>query len=281
VRRDILLVGAVAAALVVVALGADARGSAPVAVHAGHNVVVVVCTLAVLALIGAAVATVTARRLRGQLAVAAVLATVLAACAGIGWLFFHFATRGSVPPAPAVSGQLAGRPLAPRGAATAPRHTALLTLVPVVGGSLIAALLVVAVVLTVIGRRRRMADAIDHDEATRGAIYAAAGAGADAMRDVAEPRAAIIACYAAMEAVLSHAGVRRLVAETPSDLLTRAIEIGVAPRAAQRLTGLFLEARYSTHEMTEADRAAAHDALALLRHPLDLAGSAGPTGATV
>jgi hypothetical protein len=61
--------------------------------------------------------------------------------------------------------------------------------------------------------------------------------------------------------------VRRLVAETPADLLDRAIAMDIAPDAARSLTALFLEARYSTHPMSDADREAARTALMQLRTP--------------
>lgn len=66
-----------------------------------------------------------------------------------------------------------------------------------------------------------------------------------------EARAAIIACYAAMEESLSAAGLPRLHSDSPADLLARAAGRGlIAGGAAGRLAELFREARYSTHAMT-------------------------------
>lgn len=64
-------------------------------------------------------------------------------------------------------------------------------------------------------------------------------------------RAAVIACYAAMEESLVAGGVRRHAADSPADLLRRASEAGLlAGLAPHQLAGLFREARYSTHPMT-------------------------------
>ncbi|MHB1596354.1 MAG: DUF4129 domain-containing protein [Streptosporangiaceae bacterium] len=89
--------------------------------------------------------------------------------------------------------------------------------------------------------------------------------GRDAIREVDDARAAIIACYAAMEESLARAGAGRAAAETPDELLARAIDDGmVAVRPARRLTGLFYEARFSSHPVPEASREQAVRALAEL-----------------
>ena len=89
-----------------------------------------------------------------------------------------------------------------------------------------------------------------------------------------EPRAAIIACYIAMEGGLADApDAAPLESDTPSEVLARAVDHGVLrSNAAQRLVSLFTEARFSPHDMTEAQRESAE---ALLRQVLDdLRGSA-------
>jgi hypothetical protein len=91
----------------------------------------------------------------------------------------------------------------------------------------------------------------------------------DALRDSrmafaipADTRAAILACYRAMERGLVDAGTSRRVADTPEELLDRAVRSGLLlPASAQRLAALFREARFSTHPMTAAHR---DDALAAL-----------------
>ena len=75
-------------------------------------------------------------------------------------------------------------------------------------------------------------------------------------------RAAVIACYAAMEESLIAGGVRRHAADSPADLLRRASEAGLlAGTASHQLAGLFRVARYSTHPMAESDLRAARAAL--------------------
>lgn len=79
-----------------------------------------------------------------------------------------------------------------------------------------------------------------------------------------DARAAIIACYAAMEQSLSRAGIARERADSPSDLLHRATRQelpGAGARDAAALTDLFREARFSTHPMTKQHLAAARGAL--------------------
>jgi len=103
--------------------------------------------------------------------------------------------------------------------------------------------------------------------------------GRRALRQTDDARAAIIACYVAMEERLASAGTGREVADTPDELLARAAGRGlVRGDAAARLTGLFYEARFSSHPMPPGRRGEAQQALAELADSLsgqDLAG-AGP-----
>lgn len=75
----------------------------------------------------------------------------------------------------------------------------------------------------------------------------------DASRD---PRAAIIACYAAMERGLAAApGAVPLDSDTPSEVLARAVDHhAVSTDSATELVQLFTEARFSPHVMTEMHR---------------------------
>lgn len=85
-----------------------------------------------------------------------------------------------------------------------------------------------------------------------------------------DPRAAIIRCYAAMERALAEApDTAPQPADTPSEVLRRATEAGELRGAdGPRLVHLFAEARYSTHPITEADRATAADTLRAILHQL-------------
>ncbi|HEV2633711.1 MAG TPA: DUF4129 domain-containing protein [Actinocrinis sp.] len=77
-----------------------------------------------------------------------------------------------------------------------------------------------------------------------------------------DARAAIIACYAAMEQSLAVLGLARGAADSPADLLNRARTRGLLQGSApQALTALFREARFSVNPMGEQQMAAARDAL--------------------
>ncbi|MFF9002050.1 DUF4129 domain-containing protein [Streptomyces achromogenes] len=87
----------------------------------------------------------------------------------------------------------------------------------------------------------------------------AVDSGRRALLDGTDARAAVIACYAAMEESLADSGVVRRASDSPQDLLERAVAGGLPKGAAAALTALFREARYSTHPMdgSHRDRAAA------------------------
>jgi hypothetical protein len=104
--------------------------------------------------------------------------------------------------------------------------------------------------------------------------------GRSALRLLDDARAAIIACYAAMEQALARAGAARAAADTPYELLLRAADRGlIRTDAATRLTTLFYEARFSSHPMPPARRDDAQQALnelaASLGEPKPAAGSGG------
>jgi hypothetical protein len=96
--------------------------------------------------------------------------------------------------------------------------------------------------------------------------------GQRALLELDDARAAIIACYVAMEQSLARAGTARARAETPDELLARAAgALTVSAGAASRLTELFYEARFSSHRLRPAHREAAERALAELVSDLDVA----------
>jgi hypothetical protein len=101
----------------------------------------------------------------------------------------------------------------------------------------------------------------------------ALSAGTAALRDQADPRAAIIACYAAMEGSLAGAGAAPAASDTPDEVLARAASGGlIRSAAAGELTGLFRQARYGHRDMAEGERTAAQGALTRLRADLGGAG---------
>lgn len=78
-----------------------------------------------------------------------------------------------------------------------------------------------------------------------------------------DPREAIIACYAVMEQALAAApGAAPQASDTPSEVLARAVRNRtIGPGSAATLVGLFAEARFSRHTMTEGHRDEAEGAL--------------------
>lgn len=113
-------------------------------------------------------------------------------------------------------------------------------------------------------------------------LAAAVDSGRRALLDGTDARAAVIACYAAMESSLARSGIVRRASDSPHDLLVRATAGGLltGPHASA-LTALFREARYSTHPMdgTHRDRAAAAlDAIAAQLAEPAAAGGPQPGG---
>ena len=134
-------------------------------------------------------------------------------------------------------------------------------------GLLIAAVIFAAILIW--RQRRRWSFAAgrpvddDEDTDTPAELARAVDSGRLALRELDDARAAIIACYVAMEASLADAGAARGAAETPDELLDRAVGAGVVDASpAGRLTTLFYEARFSTHPMSLARRDDAEHALA-------------------
>ena len=77
-----------------------------------------------------------------------------------------------------------------------------------------------------------------------------------------DPRAAVLAAYARMEAALARVGLARRPSEAPREYLRHITErLGVARRPTAELTALFERARFSTHVVDESMRRAAVAAL--------------------
>lgn len=128
-------------------------------------------------------------------------------------------------------------------------------------GILLVAILAVGLVL--MARRRRRTS--DHEE-ERGAARRAVEAALNALGGETEPRAAVIAAYAAMQDTLASEGVAHRQTEAPREYLHRVLMAGTATRReAGTLTGLFEEARFSTHPISARMQDAASETLALLR----------------
>lgn len=104
-------------------------------------------------------------------------------------------------------------------------------------------------------------------------LVAAVDAADEGLHRHADPRAAVLAAYAAMAGQLSGGlarygrGARR--SDTATELLDRAVAAGLVDGApARTLTELFREARFSEHPMGEDARRSALDCLARVRDEL-------------
>ena len=131
-------------------------------------------------------------------------------------------------------------------------------------------------------RRTRQPDGLDADVEVvtdDTALRAAVASGRSALQAVDDARAAIIACYVAMETRLAGAGAARTVAETPDELLERAQRTGLLRgEAAPRLVSLFYEARFSTHPLPASARDRAAEALDAISAELDTSRLASAAG---
>ena len=187
----------------------------------------------------------------GMVAVAAVL---------ISNLHLHFLIKPQ-PPRPVTLPQR--RTVLPKlHRASAPVH---IPLGPILYGLLVLVLVVaVAISLWWAARLRQLALPAPLPAAEMDAeeLREAVESGRLAFAELDDARAAIIACYLAMESSLADRGAARGVADTPDELLSRVVAAGIVRGAgARRLTGLFYEARFSTHPLGRAERDAASAAL--------------------
>ena len=130
----------------------------------------------------------------------------------------------------------------------------------------IAALLVLAAgvglvgVLLALSWRHRTPAATD-DEVDIAADVAAAGL--ESLESIADPRQAVIAAYARMEAELARAGIARADSQTSREYVAGVLEARAADAAPlRRLGALYERARFSRFPVTEVDR---EQAIAALR----------------
>jgi hypothetical protein len=117
----------------------------------------------------------------------------------------------------------------------------------------------------VVRRRRR-----ENAPAPRDLVAQGARDAIDAIAIPKDPRAAVLAAYARMEAALARAGLARRGSEAPREYLARLdAALGGGREPATRLTGLFERARFSTHPIGEDVRSDALGALDALRAELE------------
>ena len=198
---------------------------------------------------------------------------VLLALAALVTPFAVLLTRKSRPPGP--------RPLpggVPKAGLGQSAATAASSIWPLITGMVIAVAVVVA--LTLWSRHKRPARTEPGSRTRLAALADLLAAGSEALMAGGEPRAAIIACYAAMERGFAAAGSAPAVADTPAEVLARATRAGlVRSEPAETLTGLFRRARYSTYPMTSTDSRIAADALTEMRAGLDRSAGLGSDSA--
>jgi len=135
-------------------------------------------------------------------------------------------------------------------------------------GPILYTLLIIAIVAAVVvsiwwsTRLRRPAAPLVIEDVSTEELREAVNEGRAALAGIDDARAAIIACYVAMERRLADRGTARGAADTPDELLGRAVASGIVRGgAAGRLTTLFYEARFSTHPLGAGQRDAASAAL--------------------
>ena len=216
-----------------------------------------------------------AAKLRGVLIVVLGAGMIAVAVALLLALHLHAFTRAPAPAAPKVKVSLKPgptlRPGSPGGGLDIPLSV-------ILWGLLIVAL-VAAVVLSVWWSRRFRPPSrarSDYIAADPEDLREAVESGRSALRTFDDARAAIIACYVAMESSLAERGTARAVADTPDELLARATDSGlVRGTAAARLTALFYEARFSSHPLGRGQRDAAEQALDELAADLAARSQAG------
>ena len=91
----------------------------------------------------------------------------------------------------------------------------------------------------------------------------------DDLRAEADPRRAVVAAYARLERVLAANGVPRRAAETPDEYLQRVLDgLDVSSDAVERLTRLFVRAKFSAHEVDSTMKEDAIGALEQVRDEL-------------
>lgn len=133
----------------------------------------------------------------------------------------------------------------------------------------------VALALALVVRRQAPQAQEVEAEPSAAEVHAVVAAGRAALADLDEPRAAVIGAYAAMEEALARTGVARAATDTPSGLLRRAVDAGLfssaGAAAAEELTELFRQARYTRRELDPQVRIRAVDVLGRLDTELRVA----------
>jgi hypothetical protein len=130
-------------------------------------------------------------------------------------------------------------------------------------------LVAVAAAALFLSARRQKAALGRDDETIAEALVSALDDSLDDLRAETDPRRAVIAAYARLERVLAAYGRPRLDFETPQEFLVRILPgLDVDRRSVRRLTGLFMRAKFSQHEVDADMKEEAIGALAQVRDEL-------------
>jgi hypothetical protein len=134
--------------------------------------------------------------------------------------------------------------------------------------ALVAALLIAGIALYVSSRRQSRTRPLSRLELAAQLAFAL-DEGLDDLHAEADPRRAIIAAYARLERVLAASGVPRRPAETAQEYVPRVLgTLALDPRAIERLTSLFTQAKFSLHEVDAGMKEDAIQALEQVRDEL-------------
>ncbi|HZO35183.1 MAG TPA: DUF4129 domain-containing protein, partial [Gaiellaceae bacterium] len=137
----------------------------------------------------------------------------------------------------------------------------------------LAVLVVAAVWLLALHRRRtqRMLAALPEPTVAE-ELASSIGDAIDDLEAEPDARRAVIAAYARMEGVLARRGLQRQVSETPLEYLRRILlDLSARTDAVQRLTDLFEQAKFSSHEIDGTMKLDAIGALRTIREDLQAA----------
>ena len=188
------------------------------------------------------------RRLLAQLAV-----ITIAAVAALVYVLLHGAQRGGRTPLSERSLPRVTSPATGRDGRTASAQTAADLAPWVIGGALILIALLLIVLLVL--RRRRHGDSegepLDEEiDLRRRELRETVESSLEEIEGEVDPRRAVIRAYAGMENTLAQHGLGRRRFEAPLEYLIRAFAgIHVSKSAAERLTRLFEQARFSEHQI--------------------------------
>jgi len=202
-----------------------------------------------------------ARALRFTLEYVLLMAMIAVAAVLIADLHLHFFVSHRIPKTPLESLRPVRQPTPKSGGGGSGSFN--IPIGPILYGLLIAAIvLAIAVSIWWSTRLRRPAAPLVIEDVSTEELRAAVAEGRAALEEIDDARAAIIACYVAMERRLADRGTARGAADTPDELLARAVAGNIVRGAAAgRLTTLFYEARFSTHPLGTGQRDAARTAL--------------------